>query len=137
MQWGEQNSWIFVVGKLVSVTSFFVISVSSFYVISVPSFYAKWFLKMNNVGRIKKDFVEHFLCQSTTIQIRSKNVITCITRNIQMLWSVSCLRHWSQYLIRTEKVDWIQCDQIGRFIGLWATFKSLCQQLACPNLPHS
>ena len=26
----------------------------------------------------------------------------------------------------------IQCDQIGQFIGLWATFQSLC-----PNLPHS
>ena len=29
------------------------------------------------------------------------------------------------------------CDQIGRFIGLWATFSSLWQQLICPNLPHS
>ena len=30
-----------------------------------------------------------------------------------------------------------QCDQIGRFIGLWAPFQSLWQQLICPNLPHS
>ena len=30
-----------------------------------------------------------------------------------------------------------QCDQIGRFIGLWATFQSLWQQLICPNLLHS
>ena len=30
-----------------------------------------------------------------------------------------------------------QWDQIGQFIGLWATFQSLCQQLICPNLPHS
>ena len=30
-----------------------------------------------------------------------------------------------------------QCDQIGRFIRLWASFKSLWQQLNCPNLPHS
>ena len=30
-----------------------------------------------------------------------------------------------------------QCDQIGRFIGLWATFQSLWQQLICPNLSHS
>ena len=30
-----------------------------------------------------------------------------------------------------------QCDQIGQFIGLWATFQSLWQQLVCPNLPHS
>ena len=28
-----------------------------------------------------------------------------------------------------------QCDQIGRFIGLWATFQRLKQQLICPNLP--
>ena len=27
-----------------------------------------------------------------------------------------------------------QCDQIGRFIRLWATFQSLWQQLICPNL---
>ena len=30
-----------------------------------------------------------------------------------------------------------QCDQIWRFIGLWATFYSLKQQLICPNLPNS
>ena len=29
------------------------------------------------------------------------------------------------------------CDQIGRFIGLRATFQSLWQQSVCPNLPHS
>ena len=26
-----------------------------------------------------------------------------------------------------------ECDQIGRFITLWATFQSLWQQLFCPN----
>ena len=30
-----------------------------------------------------------------------------------------------------------QCDQIGQFIGLRATFQSLWQQLFCPNLWHS
>ena len=30
-----------------------------------------------------------------------------------------------------------QCDQIWRFIGLGATFKSFWQQLICPNLSHS
>ena len=30
-----------------------------------------------------------------------------------------------------------QCDQIWRFIGLWATFKSFWQQLIFPNLSHS
>ena len=34
-------------------------------------------------------------------------------------------------------VTYTQCDQIERFIGLWATFHSLWQQLVCPNLPHS
>ena len=29
-----------------------------------------------------------------------------------------------------------QCDQIGRFVALWVTFQSLCQQLFCPNRPH-
>ena len=33
--------------------------------------------------------------------------------------------------------DWGQCDQIGRFIGLWTRFRSLWQQLICPTLPHS
>ena len=42
-----------------------------------------------------------------------------------------------------ECIKWLQfhhhqhqCDQIGQFIGLWATFQSLCQQLVYPNLPH-
>ena len=30
-----------------------------------------------------------------------------------------------------------QCDQIGQFIGLDATFQSLWQHLVCPNLTHS
>ena len=30
-----------------------------------------------------------------------------------------------------------QCDQIGHFMGLWATFQSLWQQLICANLTHS
>ena len=33
--------------------------------------------------------------------------------------------------------DCCQCDRIGQFIGLWATFQSLWQQLICPNLLHS
>ena len=31
---------------------------------------------------------------------------------------------------------YLQCDQIGQFIGLKATFQSLWQQLICPNLLH-
>ena len=36
-----------------------------------------------------------------------------------------------------EVVDGGQCDQIGRFIGLWATFQSLWQKLISSNLVHS
>ena len=31
----------------------------------------------------------------------------------------------------------VQCDQIGRFIKLWAAFQSLRPQLICINLLHS
>ena len=34
-------------------------------------------------------------------------------------------------------VTYKQCDQIWRFIGLWATFQSLWQQLIWPNISHS
>ena len=36
-----------------------------------------------------------------------------------------------------QQVLHTQCDQIGRFIGLLATFQSLWQQLICPNLLYS
>ena len=43
----------------------------------------------------------------------------------------------SQRKLEDQKVSELQCDQIGQFIGLWATFQSLWQQLICPNLQHS
>ena len=45
---------------------------------------------------------------------------------------------WSLFILNFKR-GWVQtqCDQIGRFIGLWATFYSVWQQLICPNLPHS
>ena len=36
-----------------------------------------------------------------------------------------------------EELSGGQCDQIGRFFGLWTTFQSLWQQLICANLLHS
>ena len=33
--------------------------------------------------------------------------------------------------------DSLQCDQIWRFIGLWATFKCFWKHLICPNISHS
>ena len=36
-----------------------------------------------------------------------------------------------------NKVTHYQCDQIGRFIGLWASIQSLWPQLIYPNLLHS
>ena len=38
--------------------------------------------------------------------------------------------------VRVHEYRW-QCDLIGRYIGLWATFQSIWQQLICPNLLHS
>ena len=38
--------------------------------------------------------------------------------------------HFLHYQIQTR------CDQIGRFIVLWATFQSRLQQLFCPNCLH-
>ena len=43
---------------------------------------------------------------------------------------MGCVRPASSSLARD------QCDQIGRFIVLWATFQSLWRQLICPNLLH-
>ena len=37
---------------------------------------------------------------------------------------------------RGQRRNWSQCDQVGRFIALWATFQNLWQQLFCPNHPH-
>ena len=43
--------------------------------------------------------------------------------------------NWALWLDVASRVT-VQCDQIGQFIGLWASFWSLWQQLICPNLPH-
>ena len=45
--------------------------------------------------------------------------------------------HCNRQMIETkhmptlEEVHYSQCDQIGQFIGFWATFQSLWQQLIC------
>ena len=44
---------------------------------------------------------------------------------------------FSQTRFLTKNLNPRQCDQIWRLIGLWETFKSLWQQLICPNLPYS
>ena len=40
------------------------------------------------------------------------------------------VRQSKAFGLHSMRPDW-------RFIGLWATFQSLWQQLICPNLPHS
>ena len=42
-----------------------------------------------------------------------------------------------RYCLKLTEEDPDQCDQIGQFIGLWAFFQSLWQQLICPNLLQS
>ena len=58
------------------------------------------------------------------------------------LWKIAQFGHTDQLsnadirlLFLDSKRGSDQCDKIGRFIGLWVTFYSLCQQLICPNLP--
>ena len=70
-----------------------------------------------------------------------KSLVTYIDSSV-----MSKLRHHHHYQrsnpiyfiwIHFPLLMYCQCDQIGRFIGLWATFQSLLQQLDCPYLPHS
>ena len=65
---------------------------------------------------------------SPSIKVSHKKQENCLKKQI--------VRFWVTYLVR-EHHHLDQCDQIGRFIGLWATFQSLWQQLICPNLLHS
>ena len=53
----------------------------------------------------------------------------------QVCWNLMLLK--SNYFLLVNNVSKRQCDQIGRFFALWATFQSLWQQLFCPNLPNS
>ena len=34
-----------------------------------------------------------------------------------------------------QQVAHVQCDQIGRFIGLWASFQNLCATISLPKSP--
>ena len=36
---------------------------------------------------------------------------------------------------RIQQVAHVQCDQIGRFIGLWASFQNLCATISLPKSP--
>ena len=48
-----------------------------------------------------------------------------------------CHNAASAHLVCFLSAAWGQCKQKWWFIGLWATFQILWQQLFCPNLPHS
>ena len=56
-------------------------------------------------------------------------MLDCVT-NAKQLWA---LNYESDF---HDCISTYRCDQIGRFIALWATFLSLWQQLFCPNRPH-
>ena len=47
------------------------------------------------------------------------------------------LEHWVGGLKKIARIKTSHgCDQMGRFITLWATFQSMWQQLFCPNCLH-
>ena len=73
----------------------------------------------------------------TTNYVRSERGFTQCPNQ----WTLTVEGRFSVLLVSSE-IDSIQllhyqCDQIGRFIGLGATFQSLRPQLICPNLLHS
>ena len=58
------------------------------------------------------------------------------------LWRMSLAQSFpiKRGMFRAEKNHLLfglqQCDQIGQFLALWATFQSRWQKLFCPNCPH-
>ena len=93
-----------------------------------------------------------YLCPTTNPieQLTSLEGLLCLSQciNTRCLISHSCVQsvHCKAsfgWLVRRQisicNNIWrcCQCDQIGRFIGLWATFQNLWQQLVYPNLPHT
>ena len=88
----------------------------------------------------KRPGLAHFFKKSSTDHLMElfqfqMESLTAIVRTITHKKNKS----WNCVASYVEKRNMIgnQCDQIGRFIGLWANFQSLWQQLFCPNLPHS
>ena len=93
-----------------------------------------------------QDKGQHTSCALISDHIKPANLdLMAVVRNDHIpINTSSCRFHLqtvcSRYevlfgLLRRQVND--QCDQIGRFIGLSATFQSLWQQLICPNLPDS
>ena len=66
---------------------------------------------------------------------RQRHLECCLASNVAYhIWyfiNTTALQHIlrKKYSILTETKSSQQCDQIGRFIGLWATFQSLRPQL--------
>ena len=58
----------------------------------------------------------------------TKFIILLVEIGKKRKYDIQCLV-WG----RPESFNREQCDQIWRFISLWATFQSLWQQLFCPN----
>ena len=80
------------------------------------------------VLRFEDDDGQHVLCRMIG-EAHQKFAELLLDRRVERL-PVSGLR-------REVDLEHNQCDQIGRFIGFWATFQSLGQQIVCPNLSHS
>ena len=67
----------------------------------------------------------HFRHQRSAVQIRSSANVY-----IERLFTVNCIEKTKikikeagiRHVIYETNVSWKQCDQIERFIGLWATF---------------
>ena len=65
-----------------------------------------------------------------------KDFISFFPFSLTIVFEMQLLPILNIGLLVSASVLICQCDQIGRFIALWATFQSLWQQLFCPNNPH-
>ena len=65
-----------------------------------------------------------FACEQVSFSVRAK----------QEPFNAKVSLVFNPDLILCKGRTYRQCDQIGQFIGLWANFQSLWQQLICPNL---
>ena len=99
--------------------------------------------------KILQNFIKHQALTLCTIQWNLHPTLFAYCRNAKYNYRNWNCEHSSLNNFKTSKLcctvrtskstfqSWDQRDQIGRFIGLWATFQSMWQQLVCPNLPYS
>ena len=94
------------------------------------------FLVMLRLGKQKKCFGKNIFDLSLSLSLSHALWSPFLFSFFGILKICSFLSLFLIYFRFALGRDQTQCDQVGRFIALWATFQSLQQQLFCPNHPH-